>query len=205
MFRSLSPFALSLPLLQSDPPGPSGNPPATPPADPPKPDEVTFDEKQQKKVNDLLAAERKRTEEATATRLQAERDEADRKAQAEAERKKQEEAGQYEEVKRSLEGERDGFKSRAESAESRLETLEKLATDRLTALLADIPKEIAELGPDESTPIEKRLEWAEKAAKAAGVTAPKSPGNGPNPPPANGHFDRDAATAKAKATGKYTI
>lgn len=184
MFRSLSPFALSLPLLQSDPPGPSGNPPATPPADPPKPEEVMFDEKQQKKVNDLIAAARKKAEEDTAAKLIAD---AEAKKKADDEQRERDEAakrGDFDKVRTELEGKVTTIEGERDSLKTRVETLEKLASDRLTALLADIPKEIAELGPDESTPIEKRLEWAEKAAKAAGVTAPKSPGNGPNPPPA---------------------
>src|SRR5690606_27178746 len=69
----------------ADPPADPPKDPKDPPADPPKDDDVTFDEKQQKKLNDLLAAERKKTEERLATEAAAQ-------AQREKEQRERDEA-----------------------------------------------------------------------------------------------------------------
>lgn len=173
-----------------------------PESEPPKEDDPPEEENKprtftQEDLNRIVAREAKKA----ADKARADRD---AEIQTEAQRTKDEAAGEFEKVKSSLAGERDTAIGERDTYKTRVETLEKLATDRLTDLMKAIPKEIADLGPDEDTPIEKRLAWAEKAAKAAAVTTDNG-GNRPNPRPATGAFDRDAALAAARSTGKYSI
>lgn len=175
-------YATLLPYLQADPGdggGGSNDDPAANDQDP------EGDKPLGEKGEAALKAERDARKAAEKRARDAQKELDDLKAaKVKADEEEQAEQGRWKELAEKREASLTETTTERDSLKTRVETLEKLATDRLTALLADIPKEIAELGPDESTPIEKRLEWAEKAAKAAGVTAPKSPGNGPNPPPA---------------------
>jgi len=195
--RSFLPIALSLPLLAPDDDG-GGNPDDQKD----KPEEVTFDDKQQAKVNALLAAERKRTEEATATRLKTEREEADRTAQAEAERKKQAEAGQFDEVKRSIETERDGFKTRAETAEAEREKLAEYVKSDIATVTKTVKdakdspaaKVLMRYYPgDDADPL-ALLDWAQNAKASLPEIEKETalPGNGPNPKPAGTAIDTEA-------------
>lgn len=172
-------------------------PPATPPADPEPLGEAG------KKALESEREARKAAEKA-AKETQAELDrlraEAQKRADAEAA-----EQGKWKELADKREADLTSATTTLTTATERLTVLEQLATDRLDALLANLPKEIADLGPDADTPIEKRLAWAEKAAKAAETAGASTPGNGPNPKPANGAFDRDAAIARARRTGTYRV
>jgi chromosome segregation ATPase len=98
------------------------------------------------------------------------------------------EQGRWQELAATREADLQTTTTERDSLKERVETLESLATARLEALMKDLPKDIAELQHEESTPIEKRLEWAEKATKAAKAAAANlgTPGAGRNPPPANG-------------------
>lgn len=193
----------SMLFFQSTPP--AGDPPE-PPADP-KPDDVTFDEKQQEKLNALLAAERKRTEEATAARLKQEQADAKAKADAEAERKRQEAAGEFDQVKASLTSERDTALDEAKTLKTTNEALLALVTADVEAAWGDLPEEVREAydGADDD-PLAKKQHMTRMAKVIARLTAEAAkPGNGPNPPAASGARDMNQALATARANPKYSI
>lgn len=185
-------FALiSFLFLESAPPG--TNPP-DPPADP-KPDDVTFDAKQQDKINALLAAERKSTEEKVAARLKQEADEAKRKADADAERARQEAAGEFDAVKTSLTSERDAAVSERDALKGEVETLRSYVTADIDATLTDDRyKPFLRFDPGADAPIADRLKWLEDA-KASVAELPKvhNPrGSGPQPRPQDGKATTEA-------------
>lgn len=180
-----------------------------------KPEDVKFDDAQQRRVNDLIAAERKRTEEATATRIKTEADEAKRKADAEAQRKRDEEAGKFDAVRQSLEEERDAVKASLDAATTELDALRAYVKADVTAVTKqvkdakDSPAAAALLDfyPGDDADSQTLLRWAEKAKarmpEIEGATARTS--NGPNPKPATGHFDKDAAAAEMRRKGTFRI
>jgi len=207
MFRflfAILPFLLT-PLQVNPPAGEEGNEKPKPDE---KPEEVAFDDRQQAKVNALLAAERKKAEEDTAARLKTKADEDRRKAEADAQRKKDEDAGEFDKVKNTLISERDTAQSDLTAATTELETLRAhVNADIEAATKDDAFKPFLRFDPGADAPIADRLKWL-KEAKAGIADLPEpttTRGAGPNPKPATGHFDKDAALARARQTGKYSI
>lgn len=200
--RSSLPIALSLPLLQSDPnPGGGGNPDPKPDD---KPDEVTFDDKQQKKVNDLIAAARKKAEEDTAAKLKADADEAKRKADADRDRQANEAKGEYESAKKSLESERDTIKGERDSLKAENDTLRAhVNADIEAAVKDDAFKPFLRFDPGADAPIADRLKWlADTRASVAELPAKSSPrGNGFNPNPG----PTEPVTAESPITKRQII
>lgn len=173
-------FATLLPYLQQLDPAGGGTPPATPPADPPEPDDTPLGDAGKA----ALDAEREARRLADKRAKDAEKKLADLEdARVKAEDDKAKEQGEWKTLAEKREADLTTTTAERDDLLIRVETLEALANNRLTAILKDIPKDIAELGPDTETPIEKRLAWAEKAAKATNATG-TTPGNGPNPKPA---------------------
>ena len=198
-------LALSQPLLEADPPSGGGNPPATPPD--PKPDEVTFDARQQEKLNALLAAERKRTEEATAARLKQEQADAKAKADADAERARQEAAGEFDAVKQSLTSERDAAVTERDSLKTERDTLLALVKADVDAAWDGLPDEVKDAYAGEPDDVLGRKQHMTRMAKviAALTTKTHTPGNGPNPPASDGTRDLKAALTEARANPKYSF
>lgn len=200
MLLALLPFWFS--ALETTPPA---DPLKEPPADP-KTDEVKFDDKQQAKVNDLIAAERKRTEESTESRLKAEADESKRKADADAQRKRDADAGEFDKVRQSLEGERDTVKASLDAATAELDALRAYATADIKTALKDLPKALLAFDPGDDAPIQARLDWLTKAkASAAELGGERQRGNGPDKKPGGGGFDLQAEIAKARQRGNYRV
>lgn len=192
-------------FFNADGPGGGGgeNPPITPPVTPPKPQ---FDAAQQQAINDMLAKERKATEERMALQASQDRDAAEAAAKAQRDQEDAERKGEYETAKSQLEkratdaeSERDGLKADADALKSYFDT-------EYTAALKDLPEVVTAFKPADDASFIEKSAWLtkarEQAAKVAGATT--KPGNGPNPPVSDGKFDLDAATSQAKASGAYT-
>jgi hypothetical protein len=173
-------MAALLPFFQVvDPAGGGGSetPPATPPVGP---DDKPLGEDGEK----ALKAERDARKEADRRARAAEKELADlRDAAAKRADEEAAEQGKWQELATTREAALKDTTTERDSLRERVATLEALAADRLAALLKDLPKEIADLGPSDDTLIEARLSWAEKAVKAAGKVS-ESPGNRPGPKPA---------------------
>lgn len=145
-------------------------------------DKIEWTPEQQAAISKIAAREARKAADKARKDRDAEIEAEQSQREQDAQRKKDQEAGEFDKVRQSLESERDTVTGERDSLKSRVEVLEKLAAERLQALLEDIPKEIADLAPPESTPIEERLAWAEKAAKAAGTkTSPRGNGFDPRP------------------------
>lgn len=183
-----------------------GNPGGgTPPESPPKEEKVTFSPEQQQYLNNLLAAERKEAEEKTALKIKAD---ADLKAQSEREARERDEAaarGEFDKVRTDLEskvttieGERDALAGEAESLRTYFDA-------QYTAALKDLPDVITAFKPADDASFSVKADWLSKAKEqAVKVGKMQTPGNNPNPSPANGTVDHNAEVAKAKARGAYT-
>lgn len=182
-------------------PGGGGNPPETPPEPPKKPE---FDDSQQQFINDLLAKERKATEEKTALRIKAE---ADAAAAAEAEKRKNDEAaarGEFDTVRADLEGKVTSVEGERDALKTEVDALRSYFDAEYDAAVKDLPDVITAFKPSDDAPFAERSAWLTKAKEqAAKVVKGQAPGNHPNPNPASGKFDLDAEVAKARATGKY--
>jgi hypothetical protein len=178
MFKLL--FSL-LPFLLLESTLPAGDPPKE---DPPKPDDVKFDAAQQQKVNDLIAAARKKAEEDTAAKFKTDADEAKKKADAEAQRKKDQESGEFEKVRTSVEAERDTIAAERDTIKSENEVLVAYFTADYTAALKDLPDYVKEFVPADDASFATKSEWLTKAKAAAAKYEKANPrGNGPNPKP----------------------
>ncbi len=108
--------------------------------DDPKPTGPTFTAEQEAEINRRMAATRKQAEADAKRKFDSDAETRQKDADAEAERKRQEAAGEFDKVKVSLEGERDSFKSRAETAEARAER----AIELLRGGIADKVKTLTE-------------------------------------------------------------
>lgn len=117
------------------------------PADDPKPTEaaVTFTAEQEAEINRRMAATRKATEADVKKRFETEVEERKRLADEEAERTRQIAAGEFDKVKTGLETERDGFKTRAETAEQRAERAITLLQGRVAEQVKTLTERDAEL------------------------------------------------------------
>lgn len=166
-----------------------GNPPGDDGNDPPEnqndntdpPDDVTFDDKQQSKVNDLLAAERKSTEERVAARIKADAEADRKKADEEAQRKRDEEAGEYDKVKTSLQNDLDTVSGERDTLKSENEALTAYFTAQYDAAMEDLPDVIKEFAPEDDASFEAKSRWLTKAqdqAKKVDTSPPR--GNGPD-------------------------
>lgn len=143
---------LSFLFLQSDPPGD--------PKDPPKDDkdDVKFDDKQQQKINDMLAAERKSAEDRTAQRLKGEAIQQAQKDKEQRERDEAEKRGEFDTVKTNLERklaeverDRDAFKTERDA-------YRELVSKDVDASWESIPKEVREtyVGEDDDALAKKQ-------------------------------------------------
>lgn len=179
--RSFLPLAYSLPFLTPDG-DPPGNPPPTPPADPP---EVKFDDAQQRKLNDLLAAERKTTEDRVKTDLAAQAAAAKKKADEDRERTEAEGRGEFDKVKKGLEDKVSSVETERDQLKADHDLLvthfEKDYEDRVKAVPADI---WTELKPADDAALTERItavERAERLAKKLDKQKPRGSGFDPAP------------------------
>lgn len=189
--------------LNADDGVPSGDP-GQPPADPPKPPKVEFTPEQQQHLNNLLAAERKATEEKTALKLKAD---ADAKAKAEEEQRERDAAekrGEFEQVRKDLESKVESVTGERDALAGEADALRSYFDAQYTAALKELPEVVTAFKPDDDASFAEKSAWLIKAQEqAAKVAKGQAPGNHPNPNPASGKFDLDAEVAKARASGKY--
>lgn len=85
--------------------------------------------------------------------------------------------------------------------------LETVAT-AVKAAAKDDPtaKVLMEFHPGEEASTAELIAWTKRAkAQLPELATGKKPGNGPNPTPATGAFDKEAAIQKARAGGRYRI
>ena len=182
---------------------PNPDPQPTPNPEPdPKPDKIEFTPEQNDWISRKIAYELKSAQE----KRDAADAEARKKAEAEAERKKQEAAGQFEDVRKSLETERDAAVIDRDSLKATNEALTAYFDTQYTAALKDLPDVIKAFAPAEDAPFATKADWLTKAQEQASkIDTSGTPGNRPNPTPATGHFDLKSAVEEAKARGSYRV
>lgn len=176
-------------MWQVDPPGDPKDPPADPkdpPADPPK--KVEFTPEQNEWIGNKIAYELKKAQE----KRDAEDAEAKKKAEAEAERKKQEAAGQFDEVKQSLESERDAAVRERDSLKTERDALADYVKADVAAVTKAVKdakdsaaaKALLDFYPGDDAEPTTLLAWAGKAKSRLGEISKQSPrGNREDPPP----------------------
>jgi len=151
------------PFFQSDPP-PGGEPKKPDPAnpDPPKASlREQLTEEQRKELDSQMAATRRQAEADAKARLEADALTKKQEQDAEAERKRQQAAGEFDQVRVSLETERDSWKTKAEQAEDRskraIALLETGVEDQVK-LLKERDPELAKAFPGDADVLDK-IEW----------------------------------------------
>lgn len=166
------------------------NPPAPNPDEKPtdqKPDRREIAEKLkadadlQQFVNDMIAAERKRTED----KLKAEADEREREAREAREREEAEKRGDFEQVKQDYETRVSSLATEKQSIEARLKQYEELVKADVDAQWGEIPEEVRETYTGDPEDVLARKDHIVRNKKiierlTAGTTTTR--GNGPNPP-----------------------
>lgn len=167
-----------------------------------KPDasDVTFDDRQQAKVNALIAAERKDAEAKTAARLKADAETKAQRDREEAQRKKDEDAGEFAKVRTSLEQERDTVTAERDDLKAEHGALTSYFTAQYDAALKDLPDVVKAFAPAEDATFQQKSEWLTKAQdQARKLTKDRSPGFGTVPKPATREPDIDETAAVAQA------
>jgi beta-glucosidase-like glycosyl hydrolase len=96
-------------------------------------------------IADRIKRAAEKAKEDAKAELNAELDQKRKADEAERQRKADIEAGKFEEVKVSLETERNDFKSRAETAETKLQSALTLLASSVNERWKDVPEEVAEL------------------------------------------------------------
>ena len=127
-------------------------------------------------------------------------------ADTEAARKRQQEAGEFDQVKQSLEGERDTIKGERDGLKAENDALTAYFTGRYDAALTELPDTILAFKPADDASVTAKSEWLTKAqeqAKKLGTTG--NPGNRENPNPGGRQFNIDEEATKARASGRYSI
>lgn len=201
--RQFLPLAYSLPFLnpEGDPPAGGGNPPADPP-------EVKFDEAQQRKVNDLIAAERKATAERVKADLATQAAADKVKADEERERKEAEGRGEFDKVKTSLEQKASAAESERDRIREENETFATIFEAQYAADVKEVPDEIwAELKPADDAPLTERITALKRAQKIAGLvsTAATPTGSRPIPKPGSQQTSFDEEVAKQRRKPSYSL
>lgn len=200
MFKLLR-ILLPMLLMQTLPP--VVPPVAVPPkVDPPEPPDVKFDDAQQKRLNDLIAAERKSTEDRVKAALKAEAETEKQRLATEAQRKKDEDSGAFEAVKQSLTVERDGIATERDTLKQDNESLLTYFTADYTAALKDLPDVIKAFAPADTASVADKSTWLTKA-KVEAAKIEKKPivrGSGFGPKPIEGEsLDIEKETAKVRS------
>lgn len=192
-------FATLLPYLQTDEAAGSGTTTTT-----------TTDGDEAKPLGDAgkaaLEAERIARRDADKRAKDAEKELADLKSAAtKAAEQEQAEQGKWKELAEKREAELTSSTSDREGLKATNEALTAYFDGHFTAALKDLPDVIKAFAPAEDASFATKADWLTKAqaqaAKIAKDTA--KPGNGPNPPAADGKFDLQAEVAKAKSRGTY--
>lgn len=166
-----------------------------------------FDDAQQKAINDMLAKERKDAEEKTALRL---KQEAEAKAKAESEAREREEAtkrGEFDKVRGELETKVASIEQDRNAVVTERDALRTYFDAEYATAVKDLPDVVTAFKPADDAPFAEKSAWLIKAKEQAAKVAVVGtlPGNGPNPRPADGKFDLDAAVATAQHGGKYSL
>ncbi|MGB3328207.1 MAG: hypothetical protein WBA46_04580 [Thermomicrobiales bacterium] len=201
-----SPFldALPLPFLDDGEGGGSGG--GTQETDP-KPAEVTFDAKQQEKVNALLAEERRKTKETVTNDLKRQADQAKTAAEQKREQEEAEKRGEFDTVKKGLEGERDKATQERDGYKADLDVLSTHFETEFEGRVKALPENVWKYHkPADDASLATRiaaLANAEAQAKDLGLGDGKPkvlPGNLPNPKPRERETDKDADEQARRAT-----
>jgi len=180
--RSPLMFAFTLPFLAPAGDPPAGDPaPATPPAA--DPDEVKFDEKQQAKLNAIVAAEKKAEAQRVEAALKAAAEAAEQKAKEEREREEATKRGEFDSVKASLEKERDSVASERDTLKGQVEFLTKHFEDQFAQRAEAVDKSFALFKPADDAPLAERLDWLTKAEQGTAELNKDKPGTPAATPP----------------------
>ncbi len=147
-----------------------------PPVPPVKPEKPQFDETQQKHINDLLAAERKNAEERTEQRVRDEQAAKDREAEEKRQRDEQAKRGEFDEIRKELEGKLTAADSEKQTLTQKVEKYEAIAKKQVEALKGDLPGEATEDFPAEADPV-TQLEWLESRKALIAKLAPATQQN----------------------------
>jgi len=151
---------------------------------------VEFTPEQQAEVNRIAAREaRKAAEKARADR-DAEITAAQEKADADAKRKADEERGAFDEVKRSLESERDTVTAERDRLKAEHDALTSYFATQYEAALKELPDVIKAFAPDDDASFEVKSKWLTKATEQARTIDKQTPrGNGGDPKPGKGKIE----------------
>ncbi len=201
--RSFFPIAFSLPMLSPEDssvgdakvtesvmePVTKVDPPTveepTKVTDPPKSDEVKFDDAQQKKVNDLLAAERKTTAEKVKADLAAEAAAAKQKVDEDKARDEAEKRGEFDKVKTDLEGKLATAEDALKTTTDELTNLREFFTEHVKSQTKEWSKELKDLLASAEAPVKDQVAQMTKLQKIADdLKKATGRGNGPDPEPA---------------------
>jgi len=137
-------------------------------------------------------------------------------ANAKADEDKQAEQGKWQELAEKRDADLQTATKTLESANGELETLRTYVSGDVESITKavkaakDSPaaKALLDFYPGDDGSALELLAWAQKAKPRLSeldTTNATTRGAGPNPKPATGHFDKDAALARARQTGKYSI
>jgi hypothetical protein len=162
--------------------GENADPPKDDKADPPK-DDVKA-EFTQAQVNDLIARERKSTEERINARIAADK----QREKEQRERDEAEKRGEFDTVKADLESKLTTAEQEREALQERLDKALKTIEASVKASWEAVPEEVRDLYDGDDTDALRKHEFLNKPATTKLIerlTAQAAkPGNGPNPNPA---------------------
>ncbi|HEU0164943.1 MAG TPA: hypothetical protein VFQ54_07850 [Thermomicrobiales bacterium] len=218
--RLFAPIAFSLPMLSPED-SPAGETKVTEPVtetvakvDPPKveeptkvadpakvdkPDKVEFNEAQQQKFNDAIAAVRKTTEETVRAAIAAEAAAAKQKADEDTAREEAEKRGEFDKVKTDLEGKLATAEDALKTTTDELTNLRELFTEHVKTQTKEWSKELKDLLASADAPVKDQVAQMTKVQKLADeMKKTTGRGNGPDPDPAGkGKVDVTSPISKA--------
>lgn len=148
---------------------------------------VEFTAEQSAEISKIVAREARKAADKAKADAETARKAADEEAAKAAERKKQEDAGEFAQVRQSLEGERDTLKGERDSLKATNDALTVYFSSQYEAALKDLPDTILAFKPADDASFEAKSDWLTKAqeqAKKLGTNG--NPGNRQNPAPGTG-------------------
>lgn len=165
-----------------------------------------------------LEAEREARREADKRAKAAEKELADLKAEAQKRADAEAaEQGKWKELAEKRDADLTTVTTDRDTIKAEADTLRKYVTDDIAGVtkqvkdLKDNPsaKALLSFHPGDDASVTQLLDWAAKAKALlpdlVEETRPTTTGNGPNPKPATGTFNRDAAIEKARQSGRFRI
>jgi hypothetical protein len=157
---------------------------ATPKVD--KSDKVEFNEAQQQKFNDAIAAVRKTTEETIRAAIAAEAEAAKQKADEDKAREEAEKRGEFDKVKTELETKAKTAEDALKTTTDELTNLREFFTEHVKSQTKEWSKELKDLLASPDAPVKDQVAQMTKLQKIADdLKKATGRGNGPDPEPAN--------------------